>query len=81
MYGFCRLGVSPAPLSRAVACRRARDDDEHEREEGRDPTEHRHDPGDEVAQETPVERDRESSEAGQDEQPEEKRALLPTHTS
>ena len=50
MYGFCRLGVIPAPSSSAgcVANGLATNDDE-EREERRDGREHGHDPHDEVA--------------------------------
>src|SRR5204862_2802395 len=54
---------------------RARDEAEHEREEGGDAAEDGHDPGDEVAA-APVEPRRERGVAGEDQEPEEQRALL-----
>ena len=56
MYGFCRLGLRPAPCSRRrLRPERARDGDEHEREERRDAAEHRHRPRDEVGRAAAVE--------------------------
>ena len=77
MYGFWRLGVEPGAVDGGrLRAERARDGDEDEGEEGRDPGDHRHDPGDEVAQQPAVHRDRERAVPGQDEQPQEQRALL-----
>ena len=55
----------------------ARDSDENECEERRDASEHRHDPCRQVTHELAVQCDGECAVAGQDEQPEEQRALLP----
>ena len=77
MYGFCRLGVETGAVERrGLRVERARDGDEHEREERRDAAEHRHDPGRQVAQQLAVERDGKRPVPGEDEQPEEQRALL-----
>ena len=78
MYGFWRLGLSPAPSSGADLRReRARHDDEEEREADRDRGEHRRHPDDEIAGAVAVDPDGERGVAGQDQEPEEQRALLP----
>ena len=78
MYGFWRLGTSPAPSTRArLRGERARDGDEHEAEEGRDAADHGHDPDDQVARAAcRLSSDGERAVAGEHEQPEEQRALL-----
>ncbi len=56
--------------------KRRRHDDDEEREEDRDSADHGDDPGDEIAR-AAVEQHRRRSVAGQDQQPEEERSLLP----
>ncbi len=63
---------------RRLSDERARDDDEEERERDRDASEDRCDPHDQVARPIPVDPDRERGVAGQDQEPEEQRPLLPT---
>ena len=77
MYGFCRLGVIPAPSAGARLGReRARDDHHEEREERRDAREDRHDPHDQVARPASVQAHRSRAEAGEHEQPQKQRAFL-----
>ena len=78
MYGFCRLGFSPAPSAGAacVANGLATATSRNEKNDAT-PAKHGHDPDDEVARPVAVQADRDRAEAGQDEQPEKQRALLP----
>ena len=77
MYGFWRLGLSPAPSSGATCVANGRrDDDEEEREADGDAGEHRRHPDDEVTGAVAVDPDGERRVAGQDEEPEQERALL-----
>ncbi len=70
-------GLSPAPSAGAGCVANGLETKhEHEDEERRDAREHRHDPDDEIAR-AAVEPDGERGVPGQDQQPEEQRALLP----
>ena len=68
----------PGPVERRrLRVERARDGDEHEREERGDAAEHRDDPRGQVAQKLAVQRDGKRSVAGEHEQPQEQRPFLP----
>ncbi len=77
MYGFCRLGLSPRPSSGAtwVANGLATATTRKAKKSAIAP-EHRHDPGDEVAGAAPVQEHGRGRVAGQDQQPQQQRALL-----
>ena len=62
---------------RRLRVERARDDDEQEGEEERDAADDRHGPGKDFTHEPPVEGDGSRGGAGEHEQPEQERALLP----
>ena len=78
MYGFWRLGFRPAPSAGAVCVANgvATATSRNEKKSA-DRPEHRDDPHDDVARTAPVEQNRRRRVAGQDEQPEEQRPLLP----
>ena len=77
MYGFCRLGFSPAPSTGAACTSNGLATTTSRNEK---PTaiaaEHGRHPDDEVAGAIAVDPDGEGGVAGQDQQPEEQRALL-----
>jgi hypothetical protein len=75
MYGFWRLGLSPAPSAGAAAVANG-DEDEEKSEKARHPAENRHGPREDVARQPAVQGDRGRAHSREDEQPEEKRALL-----
>ena len=78
MYGFCRLGLRPAPSSGAACVANGlATTTSRNRRSRRDAGEHGRHPHDEVARAPAVEPDGERRVAGQDQQPEEQRALLP----
>ena len=77
MYGFCRLGVRPAPFHGwNLGLERARDEDEHQEEVPRDGRDDRDGPGQDLCDEPPVEQDGCRAEPGQDQHPEEQGAFL-----
>ena len=72
-----RASCPRRPRARLVG-ERARDGDEEEREEGGDGREDRNDPDDQVARPASIQAHGGRAEAGEHEQPEEQRALLPS---
>ncbi len=77
--GVLQARRQPRSVDRGGLCaERARDCDEHEREERRDATEHGHDPCDQVAQQASVHSDGQRAVSGEHQEPQEQRALLPT---